>query len=64
MDFYYKGKKALEAGVPMKELFALPVRERIGRAKYTPEEEVENLFNDIENQLNKEMEELVSKEGE
>jgi V/A-type H+-transporting ATPase subunit A len=64
MAFYYKGKKALEAGVPIRELFALPVRERIGRAKYTPEEEVENLFNDIENQLNKEMEELVSKEGE
>jgi V/A-type H+-transporting ATPase subunit A len=64
MAFYYKGKKALEAGVPIRELFALPVRERIGRAKYTPEEEVESLFNDIENQLNKEMEELVSKEGE
>jgi V/A-type H+-transporting ATPase subunit A len=64
MAFYYKGKKALEAGVPIRELFALPVRERIGRAKYTPEKEVESVFRIIENELNGAIEELVSKEGE
>jgi len=62
MGFYYKSKKALEAGASIKDLFNLPVRERIGRAKYTPEEEVDSVFYSIEEDLNKQIEALVSKE--
>ncbi|MBZ4645055.1 MAG: synthase, subunit [Clostridia bacterium] len=64
MGFYYKGKKALEAGANIKEIFELPVRERIGRAKYTPEEQVNEAFDNIEKELTEQMNRLVSKEVE
>lgn len=64
LNFYYKGKKALEAGININELFNLPVRERIGRAKYTPEEQVNASFYEIESELNNQIEALMSKEVE
>lgn len=62
MAFYYKGKKALEDGASIKGLFEMPVRERIGRAKYTPEEQVNTVFYEIETELNQQLEALVSGE--
>jgi V/A-type H+-transporting ATPase subunit A len=62
MGFYYKGQKVLEAGASIKELFELPVRERIGRAKYTPEDQVDKVFHEIETQLNEQIDSLTSKE--
>mgnify|MGYP000014396736 CR=1 FL=1 len=62
MSFYYKGKKAIEQGAGINELFNLPVRYRIGRAKYTNENEVDSVFDSIENDLDQQMESLVSKE--
>ena len=51
MNFYYLGKNAIEAGVSIKDLFEIPVRERIGRAKYTAEEQVDTAFDKIEAEL-------------
>ncbi|HHV98006.1 MAG TPA: ATP synthase subunit A [Clostridiaceae bacterium] len=62
MSFYYKGKKAIEQGASINELFNLPVRYRIGRAKYTNENEVDVAFDSIEKDLDQQMESLVSKE--
>jgi len=62
MSFYYKGKKAIEQGAGINELFNLPVRYRIGRTKYTNENEVDSVFDSIENDLDQQMESLVSKE--
>jgi len=62
MGCYYKGKKALEAGAAIKDLFELPVRERIGRSKYTPEDQVDKVFAEIEKQLNEQIDALTSKE--
>jgi len=62
MGFYYKGKKALEAGASIKDLFELPVRERIGRSKYVPEDQVNTVFQEIETQLNDQIDALTSKE--
>ncbi len=64
MEFYYKGRNAIESGVNIKELFDIPVRERIGRAKYTPEEQVNDSFNEIETELDNQIEALISKEVE
>ena len=64
MSFYYKGKKAIEAGANIKELFGMPVRERIGRAKYVPEEEFDSVFYQIEKELDKQIKALLSKEDE
>ncbi len=62
MGFYYKGKKALDAGASIKAIFDLPVRERIGRSKYTPEDQVNTVFYEIETQLNDQVDALTSKE--
>ena len=64
MEFYYKGRNAIESGVNIKELFDIPVRERIGRAKYTPEEQVNDSFNEIETELDNKIAALISKEVE
>ncbi|NLY43767.1 MAG: V-type ATP synthase subunit A [Clostridiaceae bacterium] len=64
LGFYYLGKKALEQGAGIKEMFDLPVRERIGRAKYVPEEQVDYVFDSIEKELEEQMNALVSKEDE
>ena len=62
MAFYYKGKEALEEGASIRDLFTLTVREKIGRCKYTVEEEVDSVFSEIEEELDKQIEALVSKE--
>jgi len=64
MSFYYKGKKAIEAGANIKELFGMPARERIGRAKYVPEEEFDSVFYQIEKEFDKQIKALLSKEDE
>lgn len=62
MNFYYLGKNAIEAGVSIKDLFEMPVREKIGRAKYTLEEQVDSNLDKIETELKNEIESLISKE--
>ena len=60
MAFYYQGKKALEAGANIKQITDLTVRERIGRAKYTPEDQVDEAFTQILKELNQQLEDLTS----
>jgi len=62
ITFYTEGMKALDAGVEFKKLENLPVRERIARAKYIPEEDKEQIL-EIEKELKKQIEELISEGG-
>lgn len=62
MNFYYLGKNAVESGVNIKDLFEIPVREKIGRAKYTTEDQVNTAFPEIESELKEQIEALISKE--
>jgi V/A-type H+-transporting ATPase subunit A len=64
MEFYYRGKKALENGVDIKDLFNLPVRERIGRAKYVGEQNVNETLGKISEELVSQIDALASKAGE
>lgn len=59
MAFYYKGKKALEKGANADELFNMPVRERIGRAKYVSESGVDAIFPEIEAEFDRQINRLV-----
>ncbi len=43
LAFHDQALRALEAGAPLEALLELPVREKIARARYTPEEELERL---------------------
>lgn len=62
MNFYYLGKKAVEAGVDIGAIFSIPVRERIGRAKYTPEEQADTAFKGIETELETQLKALMPEE--
>jgi V/A-type H+-transporting ATPase subunit A len=57
LEFYRLGKEALNAGVELSELMALPVREKISRSKYIPESNI-NEFDDIMSELKEQMEKL------
>lgn len=54
LEFYEKALAALEQGTGIRELLNLPVRERIGRFKYTPEEETEAEYQRIGRELEEE----------
>ena len=54
LEFQNRGEAALDAGADYYKVIALPVRERIGRAKYIPEEEIRE-FDKIESELSEQM---------
>ena len=51
LSYYEKSLQALKEGVETGKLIALPVREQIGRFKYTPAEEVESRYQAVLTQL-------------
>ncbi|HOF94145.1 MAG TPA: V-type ATP synthase subunit A [Clostridia bacterium] len=55
LAYYEQGMDALNADASFAKLTALPVREAIARFKYTPEEECEERFKQIMEQLRNEM---------
>mgnify|MGYP000899852149 FL=1 len=52
LSFYEKSLIALQEDAPFSKLVRLPVREKIGRLKYVPEEEVQAQFDAIMQELN------------
>ena len=50
LDYYQKGRLALDAGANLSDVIGLPVRERIGRSKYIPEDQKQQ-FTEIEGEL-------------
>ncbi len=54
MTWYEKGQAALEQYVPFGKIIAMPVLEAIGRVKYTPEEECQERFAAIFQQMEEE----------
>jgi V/A-type H+-transporting ATPase subunit A len=65
LKYYHKGVDALNEGADFKALSELPVRERIGRYKYTEEKNINDAFEDVNKQIEKEISALIaSKEVE
>ncbi|HOP72436.1 MAG TPA: V-type ATP synthase subunit A [Thermoclostridium caenicola] len=62
MGFYYKARDAVRAGAGINEIFNLPVRERIGRAKFVPEDKVSQVYDEMEKDLETQMDALTAKE--
>jgi V/A-type H+-transporting ATPase subunit A len=60
--FGEEAQKALDTGVYLKKLLALPVREKIARAKYIPEPEVD-LMDGIEKEARSAIEDLIQEEA-
>jgi V/A-type H+-transporting ATPase subunit A len=62
LSYYTEGHEALKAGAGMQALFAIDARERIGRAKYIPEDEVDASFDEIEKVLTRQIAALTEKQ--
>ena len=64
LKFYEEAGKAVKEGVSILKITKLPVIERIGRAKYFPENEVDKAFDDIEASIESELKDLIKREAE
>ena len=62
LEFHKQGRRALDTGAEFSEIVNLPVRERIGRAKYVPEEDLDTL-DEIMKDLREEMSSLITEGG-
>ena len=55
LAFYEKSVDALNKGADMNALIAMPVREKIGRYKYTTDADIESEYKNVEEELDKEV---------
>lgn len=62
LQFYKSGQTALNEGAELSEVMAVPVREKIGRCKYIPEENISE-FDNLMQALTQEMSQLIAKDG-
>jgi len=61
--FYNKSKDALAGGTDVADIFAMPVREKIARAKYVPEDQAMQYLADTTAELDAQVAALRSKEA-
>ena len=64
LDYDKLCRDAITKGAPAADLFVIPARERIGRAKSVPADEYEKVYADISAAMEKEIDEVVRKAGE
>ena len=57
LQYYEKSQAALQEGADIEKLIALPVREQIGRFKYTPADQLRQAFEAVSLQLERELHE-------
>lgn len=62
LQFYHEGEKALEAGIYLKEILDIEVRDRIARSKYIPETDISKI-DEISKELSSVIDNLISKGG-
>jgi len=60
LKYFHDGMDALRDGADFKKLSDLPVRERIGRFKYTEEKDIQESFDNIKKQLETEISALIA----
>ena len=51
LGYYYEANEALSNGASIEKLIALPIREQIGRFKYTKEEDIQSRYDEILKEL-------------
>ena len=60
-SYYDKALEALKSGANIEMLVNIPVRERIGRFKYEPEDKIEAEFESINAQLDSEIKDVLKR---
>jgi len=63
LDFYDEGLRALKSGIYLKEVASMPVRDKIARMKYIPEDEMKEQLDNIQTELKAGIDKLISKGG-
>ncbi len=64
LDYDKLCRAAIAKGAPTMELFGIPARERIGRAKSVPVEQYQQEYADIRVQMERDIDEVVEKAGD
>lgn len=64
LAFYDNGIEAMNQGANINDIVSIPVREKIGRMKYVPENMIEKEFEDIIADINLETKMAIESEGE
>jgi len=64
LAFYDEAQRALDAGVKIDTIVKMPIRERIGRFKYTKEEDVNNVFDTLLGDLQLDIQTLIQDKEE
>lgn len=62
MAFYEQAVAALAEGAPLQKLINMPVREQIGRFKYTHEDELDRAYEEVKKELHVEIANTLGKE--
>ena len=62
LAFYEESRKALDEGTSIQELLKMPIRERIGRFKYTTEDKIEEEYQAISGELARQIADAFGKE--
>jgi V/A-type H+-transporting ATPase subunit A len=55
IEYYEKSDAALKEGAPINELINLPVREQIGRYKYTEEKDIRSEYEKVSTELTRQI---------
>lgn len=63
MAFYDQAVEALGEGAPLQKLISMPVREQIGRFKYTLEDNLDKVYEEVKKELHVEIANTLGKEG-
>lgn len=61
VEYYDESLEALNKGANIEDIVALPVREAIGRFKYTPEEKVNDEYSRVSHELKNQLKDAVDK---
>ncbi|MCD6322874.1 MAG: V-type ATP synthase subunit A [Clostridiales bacterium] len=60
MKFYYLGSEAITEDVDIEKLFEIPVREKVGRARFIDQEKITEEFDAIEREMEEQIKALIS----
>jgi V/A-type H+/Na+-transporting ATPase subunit A len=63
LTFYHEAQVAIKAGVHIQKITKMNAIERIGRAKYVEEGNVDKSYDEIEHDIKKEINDLISSKG-
>ncbi|MBA4699684.1 MAG: V-type ATP synthase subunit A [Ruminococcus sp.] len=63
MAFYEQAVEALGKGASLQKLISMPVREQIGRFKYTLEDNLDKVYEEVKQELHVEIANTLGKEG-